>query len=208
MTDCKIEVLYFNGPGRAELVRLALAAGKNEFTDTRVEQKDWPELKSDPDGKPAKFFGSMPILTVNGVDTAQSQACSLYAAELGIDKDRTPAQRAKIVMVSNTHADLQAAMYKGMFGDDDSKAAGMKALPDTVARLCGGLERLYPESGFLLGGESPSLADLAVFDNFTSVFPGLKAMGQDLSKFPKLAAVVKAVGEFPPVSAYVAKRGF
>ncbi|EDV21293.1 expressed hypothetical protein [Trichoplax adhaerens] len=41
-----IKLTYFNGPGRAELIRLIFAQGGVDFTDERIEGKDWPELKS------------------------------------------------------------------------------------------------------------------------------------------------------------------
>eukprot|EP00039_Didymoeca_costata_P006427 m.90135 g.90135 ORF g.90135 m.90135 type:complete len:74 (+) comp13255_c0_seq12:2033-2254(+) len=71
-----------------------------------------------------------------------------------------------------------------------------------------GLENACPESGFIHGGETPSLGDLAIFDMFSSKFPGLKACGIDLSSYPKFTSVAEAVGKYPSVAAYCAKRGF
>ena len=41
-----IKLVYFNGAGRAEIVRLILAQGGVEYTDERIEGKDWPEVKT------------------------------------------------------------------------------------------------------------------------------------------------------------------
>nr|ABA55066.1 glutathione S-transferase [Trichoplax sp. BZ413]ABA55067.1 glutathione S-transferase [Trichoplax sp. BZ46] len=41
-----IKLTYFNAPGRAEIVRLILAQGGVEYTDERIEGKDWPEAKT------------------------------------------------------------------------------------------------------------------------------------------------------------------
>jgi glutathione S-transferase len=37
---------YFNGRGRAELVRLVFAAAGQEYEDVRFEREQWPEHKN------------------------------------------------------------------------------------------------------------------------------------------------------------------
>ena len=75
----------------------------------------------------------------------------------------------------------------------------------------GGLERLLEAKTtagpFFFSQCGPSLADLAVFDNVESPFPGLKKLGQDLSAYPKILALAKAVGEDAQISAFAA-NGF
>merc|ERR1712151_1070113 len=95
-------------------------------------------------------------------------------------------------------------MYKGLFGSEESKAAGMKALPAAVERYMGGLERMLPESGFVHGRDIPSLADLAIYNLMTSPFPGLIAMKQDMSAFPRVNSTTAAVKKFlnPPINMY------
>nr|AYN44498.1 glutathione S-transferase S2 [Brachionus rotundiformis] len=41
----KYKLYYFNARGRAELIRLILATGAQEFEDIRFEMNDWPEYK-------------------------------------------------------------------------------------------------------------------------------------------------------------------
>ena len=56
-----------------------------------------------------------------------------------------------------------------------------------------------------LFGEAPSLADLAVFDNVASPFPGLRALGiEPAGDYPKVAACADAVGADARVAAFVA----
>lgn len=50
---------YFNIRGRAELSRLLFAAANQPFEDRRIEQQDWPALKSQSPG------GKMPWLEIN-----------------------------------------------------------------------------------------------------------------------------------------------
>ena len=74
----KHEVVYFDGAGRAEAIRICLhvAKGVDGWKDTRIEGKDWPTLK------PTTPLGSLPILKVDGTDHCQSIALARYAAKL------------------------------------------------------------------------------------------------------------------------------
>ena len=45
-TAPKLKLTYFAGRGRAEVARLILAAGSVQYENVRVEEKDWPALKS------------------------------------------------------------------------------------------------------------------------------------------------------------------
>jgi len=209
----KPELIYFPGPGRAELTRLALAAGGVEYTDTRIPMDGWPAVKNDPKSVPAQMFGSMPCIEHGAVKIAQSTACAQYAADLGINKKNNPSaeDRALDTMMLGAHADLQAAMYKVLFGSDESKEAEKKTLPDKVASQLAGCERVYARSGdgpFLYGKGAPTLGDLAMMDVVTSPFPGLLALGIDLAPYPKLTAAVDACKEDANVKAYCEKRGF
>merc|ERR1712083_57788 len=110
-----------------------------------IEQDAWKAVKSDPESTPAKCFGSMPCIKHGNMLLAQSEATATYAAHLGIWKTRLGADPAKNraleMTVLGAHADLQAAMYKCLFGDDESKAKGKEALPQAAAGLLAGLER-------------------------------------------------------------------
>lgn len=201
-----VTVTYFDGPGRGEIVRLALAAGGVDFKDNRIKQSEWPEIKADPNSLPNKCFSSLPILSQGVVNIAQSQACATWAADMSLHKKFTPLQRAKVGMFLGAHADVQSNIYKCLFGTDESKAAGKANLPAALKPLLDGLEKNLPASGFLVG--KLSLGDLAVFDLVTNPFPGLRAMGIDLAPYPKITALVDAVGKDANVKAYTAKRGF
>jgi len=198
------ELTYFAGPGRAQLTRLVFAAGGVEFKDTRHSFEEWAKIKADPECLAHKGFGQMPFLTHGDVLIFQSHAVAQYAAEIGINKNRKWANealnRATDKMVLDTHKDVQSAMYKCLFGSDEGKKAGLEALPEATNKLVGGLERIIERSQtegspllFSSVEQGPSLGDLAIYDLVTSPFPGLKALGQDLSAFPKVNALVEAV---------------
>jgi len=207
-----LTLTYFNGPGRGELVRLALAAGDVTYEDNRIEQSAWPALKADASAVPAQMFGSMPCIQHGEFKLAQSMACAQYAADQGINLKNSPSaqDRALDTMMLGAHADLQTAMYACIFGNDESKNAGKAALPGAAATTLAGIERTYTRSAgtFLYGKSGPTLGDLAVFDVVTSVFPGLTALGVDLSSYAKINACVAACRADPLVKAYCDKRGF
>lgn len=199
------ELIYFNAPGRGQLTRLAFAAGGVAFKDMRIEMADWPAVKGDKESVPAQCFGSIPCIKHGDMLLAQSEATATYAAQLGIWKagilGATTAEqatnRATEMMVLGAHADLQAAMYKCLFGDEDSKAKGKEALPEASKPILEGLERILArkKSGgpYFFSQAGPSLADLAVYDFIESPFPGVKALQIDLAPYPKLRAVADAV---------------
>ena len=45
---------------------------------------------------------------------------------------------------------------------------------------------MIPFSGYITGGTQPAIADLVVFDVYSSPAPGLLAMDVDLTKYPKV----------------------
>ena len=51
--------------------------------------------------------------------------------------------------------------------------------------------------------DSPTLADLAVYDFLESPFTGLEALGVELAEFPKVLAVAEAVAKDPYVESYL-----
>ena len=95
-----------------------------------------------------------------------------------------------------------------LFGDDASKAAGRAALPAAAGKFLAALERALgrkaSDGPYFLGGDAPSLADLALFDNVSSPFPGLRALGIDLAAYPKVVACADAVGAVEGIKAFVA----
>jgi len=202
-TSSDPELMYFNGPGRANLTRLAFEAGGVKFIDTRVA--NWPEVKADPNSAPAQLFGVMPVIKHGDNLIGQSLAVALYAAELGIYQQgrlgETPGEvavnRATDIMLIQTNEDLRSTMYKCLFGDDESKAKGKEALPAAASKILDGIERALARKTspgpYFFSQNGPSLADLAVYDNIVSPFPGLDALGFDRSGYPKINALVDAV---------------
>ena len=214
----KPELMYFNGPGRANSTRLAFHVGGVEFDDTRVA--NWPEVKADPTTAPSQLFGYMPAIKHGETLVGESIATALYAAELGIWTKgvlgETPSEiaknRATEAMIALTYENLRSAMYKCLFGDDDSKAAGRAALPEASGKFLAAVERALQRKTspgpYFFSQSGPSLADLAVYDNVKSRFPGLEALGISIDEYPKITALVQAVAKVDAVIKYKEASGF
>jgi glutathione S-transferase len=198
---------YFDATGRANLTRLVFVAGNVEFIDQRVA--NWPEIKADPTSVPSKLFGQLPCIEHNGTMLAQSIALAFYAAELGIWKNMSAADRATDTMVLVTNDELKDVMLKCLFGDEESKKAGKEALQEKAGKLMAALEKMLErspcEGPFFTSASGPTLADLAVFDNIENLLPGLKALDFDFSAYPKLVACAHAVGETEAIKNFVEK---
>merc|ERR1719198_189635 len=188
-----VEVIYFDGPGRAELTRTALRAGRVPFTDTRFSFGEWPEIKK---GLPSTRFGSVPLLKHGGLLIAQSQATALYAAELGLTPNLSSSQRAYDLMYVGWHADIQAEMYKVLFAKDDVKEAATEEFKQKAPGILANVEAMLPATGFIHGAATPSLGDLAVHNACMSPFPGVVALGIDLEPYPKIVALNGSVTAF------------
>ena len=70
------EILYFDGSGRAEAIRILLHIANVDFTDTRFKGPEWAELK------PTTPLGSVPVLKIDDVQHCQSMSLARYAGKL------------------------------------------------------------------------------------------------------------------------------
>ena len=76
MSTSKHEILYFDGSGRAEAIRILLHIANVEFTDTRFKGTEWPAIK------PTTPLGSVPVLKIDGIQHCQSMSLARYAGKL------------------------------------------------------------------------------------------------------------------------------
>ena len=74
----KHELIYFDGPGRAEAIRITLSTGNIPFTDTRLDFASFGAAK-----KEGKFPSGLPVLKVgDALEFTQSIAILRYAAKI------------------------------------------------------------------------------------------------------------------------------
>lgn len=202
-----VEIHYFPIRGRAEVMKLLCAYGKEPFT---VVNPDYATMKTDLDAFP---FAQCPKLVDGDVNVSQSNACIRHLARKLKLYGKDEADMAMVDMLLDGVEDLRAKyiplIYVGKLEPDAKKAYwathGDKA---NVSQRNGGahfefLERLLRKAGgkWFVGG-SPTAADLAVFDVVhlhlrPALFPD-----EMRAAYPGLVAHHDAVGALEGVREY------
>eukprot|EP00284_Hemiselmis_tepida_P014223 CAMPEP_0174928928 /NCGR_PEP_ID=MMETSP1355-20121228/26857_1 /TAXON_ID=464990 /ORGANISM="Hemiselmis tepida, Strain CCMP443" /LENGTH=203 /DNA_ID=CAMNT_0016175111 /DNA_START=48 /DNA_END=659 /DNA_ORIENTATION=- len=153
----KITLTYFNAPGRAHGIRVALFTAGVAFEDKRIEGKDWPALK------PKTHGGSLPVLEIDGKMYTQSAALARWAGKKSTmyPKDDIEALRCDEVMAIGE--DLLAKT------PSSQDPAEKKRLREEFAKgfmklKCDMLEQYCAEAGdnFVSGGKDLTIADLSI----------------------------------------------
>jgi hypothetical protein len=67
------EVIHFNSPGRAEVIRIKLRNGGIDFKDTRISEPEWPTIKS------TTPLGFVPVPKIEDQSYCQSFANMLFS---------------------------------------------------------------------------------------------------------------------------------
>jgi len=199
----KYNLIYFNGRGRGEVIRLIFETAGQAYTDTRIERADWPSHKA---GTP---FGQLPVLEVDGVKLCQSNACARYVARAFKLAGKTDLEQAQADMVVDCFEDSIKPILTFFFEKDEAKKAEQKKkfleeqLPSSLALLESLLKTNHGGDKFWVGTEL-TWADLSFL-----IFAGwLKMAGAEnpLAKYPKLQALHSKVEKVPAIAAWIAKR--
>ncbi|KAI6219846.1 Glutathione S-transferase [Aphelenchoides fujianensis] len=69
-----MKLYYFDVRNLAEMSRMILHYGNVPFEDVRVDQSEWPELKT------KMLYGKLPLLEVHGKQLGESCAIARYLA--------------------------------------------------------------------------------------------------------------------------------
>jgi glutathione S-transferase len=213
----KPKLTYFNGRGRAEIIRLIFALAGVEYEDIRFQPNaDNAENPSRPNEQLLEFkktgksvTGQVPYLEIDNMQLVQSLSIARYlSAKYGF-LGNGEVQRLQHNIVVDTLEDFRLKFYFAILieKDEAKKAELTKAFWSTeVPKFAAIFEKLLDNnplhSGYFVG-EKVGLSDLAFFD-----FWGLlmNANPEATKPFEKLAAHNKLVGSLPAISAWVAKR--
>ncbi len=200
-----IELTYFQGPGRAEPVRLALRLGGVPFTDTRVDFPTFARLKAEG----ALPLGFVPVLKVDGLALSQTAAMLRYAARVG-DASLYPADPTDSFIVDSVidafNDTLASALTPSFREPDPAKKLAMRAefAAGAMARVFDYTESLLARSGgpFLLG-EALTIADLVIGCQLAAFASGrLDGLGPEhVAPWPRLVALGEAFGRHPRLAA-------
>jgi len=199
-----IKLIYFNGRGRGEIIRLVLAVAGVEYEDFRIERADWPSTH-----KAGTPFGQLPVVEVDGVKLCQSNACARYFARKYKLAGKSETEEAKVDMIVDCIDDLTKPIIKIFFEKDEAKKAELKKkfgeeeLPASLTYLENILKSNQGGDKFFVGNDM-TWADLYILVLVS--FVGMAGITDPFAKFPKQAALKKKVEAHPKVAAWLAKR--
>ncbi|XP_033746348.1 S-crystallin SL11-like isoform X2 [Pecten maximus] len=200
-------MIYFDGRGRAEPIRLALAVAGQAYEDKRIkDNEEWEKVKSD---MPQE---ALPVFSVDGDVISQSSAILRYVArEYGLYGDGNKSM-TKVDTIISTYEDFFTEMIKPFMEKDGEnkkemiKTFGEKAVPKYVSFIGKILSDNPEKSGWLVGSKL-TVADIVVFCMFGDV-EGM--LGKDTAKAfledVKLVAHNEKVASFPALKEWLAKR--
>ncbi|XP_065193251.1 hematopoietic prostaglandin D synthase-like [Sycon ciliatum] len=194
------KLTYFNGRGRAELLRYCLSFAGVEFEDNRLEMPAWPELKK------TMMPDYLPALEEDGVNlhegclAAQYIACKYgFGGETDVDKHIIGSYTYYIDRLLTSLLPSREIYAKN--GDVVlEKSFEEQELPAALAKL----EQLAAknEAG-VLHGKSITQADI----HFYYVASTLKDINpKPLEKTPALVALLDKVASHPRIKAWDDKR--
>ncbi|CAF0717784.1 unnamed protein product [Brachionus calyciflorus] len=162
MTEYKL--YYFNGKGRAEVIRLIFAAAGQKYQDIRFEREQWPELK------PKTPLGNVPVLEVvqNGKSFKFGQSLSIarYVARKFSLAGRGDEEQAEVEMYGDQVQDLFLELLKIRFEVNEARKNELRkkfqeeTLPNSLRVLDGKVAK--NGSGYLVAS-GLTWADLFLF---------------------------------------------
>eukprot|EP00971_Amphidinium_carterae_P160060 3173040-Amphidinium_carterae.1 len=184
-TGKPIELIYFDGVGRGQLMRYLLMAGNLEFKDTRLTRSEWQQMKQDSSSVPGRLFQQLPVLVHGDHTIGQSFAVASYIADIGLNTVSAPLphERAMDFCVHAAVEAIRKELYKVAFAPEGKgKQAAAKACAAEIRPFLDGLERLYGVVSYTpflyrTAESGPSLADIALLDVMFSEFPGIVRLG-------------------------------
>jgi glutathione S-transferase len=205
------ELYYWSVPFRGQFVRAVLAYGGKTWTeggDAAIGRlMDGPVSDM-----PVAFMGP-PVLVDRRADyaVAQMPAIVLYLGEtLGL-LPATPALRAATLKIVNDANDV----IDDLTLDGGRAMWTPKSWQDFVPRLkkwmsiweeTGRRHGLKPDSGFLLGGRTPEIADIVTATLWSTMTERFAAIGAILADTaPVTAALTRRVANLPPLVELAAK---
>lgn len=204
-----IKLTYFDSPGRAEPVRMALHMGGVAFEDHRVRFPEFANARA----AGAYPLNAVPVLEVDGVQIVQTAAMLRYAARVG-DTSLYPSDPWLALLVDSAldcfNDTLSTALMPSLFERDADKKLAMRAefAAGPMARVYTYVEGLLGHSGGpFVAGAAMSIADLVIALQVQSIRAGvLDGLSPGtLAPYPRIQALADAFAADPRVVAYRAR---
>ncbi|XP_055345884.1 glutathione S-transferase 1-like [Paramacrobiotus metropolitanus] len=199
------KLVYFDGRGRAELLRLTFVAANRKFEDVRVDVMGWPSLRT------TTPWGTLPLLEVDGRTVAQSNAIARYLARSFLLAGQDKWQEVLVDSVIEAASDFLAKiLHIGEFkGNDLEKADAVHKFKEvTVPSVLSNFDRFISQhgnNGFTVGNHM-TIADIAIFSVLDNLFHHGILDSQSLEHYPGVKAAFKSVKTQPRIAAYLNER--
>ncbi|KAM3725966.1 Glutathione S-transferase [Dirofilaria immitis] len=195
------KLIYFNGRGRAEVIRLLFAQANVRYEDIRITREEWSTLK------PKTPYGHVPLLNVNDRTLAESHAIEKYLARkfglLGEDEW----EAAKIDEIILNLEDLMRKLLPWIHEKNDTNKVELfeKLAESDVIPFFERYEQFLKNSnsGYFVGNKV-SAADFSVF-NMLQIFED-QFTPEQMKKYPKLKEFFVKIGQMPKIKAWIEKR--
>jgi len=198
-----LQLTYFDSPGRAEPIRVALFLAKIPFEDRRIKFPEFTALRE----QGVFPLGSVPVLSVDGTSIVQTAAILRYVARLGAPQLYPTDAYAGLIVdsVLDTFNDtVSHALTPSLFERDPAKKLEMRAafVSGMMAKACTYVEGLI--QGPFLTGDSLSIADIVLGETVrqyrSGTLDGITA--EALAPYPKLRALGDAYAAHPLILEY------
>lgn len=204
MSHPRYAVLYFPVHGRAEAIRVLLAALDLPFEDREITRDTWMSVKA------TLPLGQAPVLIEIGPDGAetmvpQSQAILRHLGRVHGAAGRSEAEMLRADVVAETVHDLRAPLAPALAPNVRGKdPAGLKAvldekLPPSLARL----EQLHGPGAGLFVNDRPTWADAVAFDTLDTLDT---ISPSTLAPYPGLRSFLDTMRALPSLASYLANR--
>lgn len=203
----KIVLTYFDAPGRAEPIRIALFIAGLPFEDRRLKFPEYAALKE----QGAFPLGSVPTLEVDGVVMTQTAAMLRYIARVG-NTNLYPSKPFDAFVVDSAldsfNDTLSHALRPSLMERDITKKLEMRAefVAGPMQKVFGYVEGLLERfGGPFLGGSEMSIADLVIAQQVSQIRAGVLdgITVETLAPYPRLNALTDAYLHHPSIVAYL-----
>nr|CAX72409.1 Glutathione S-Transferase [Schistosoma japonicum] len=168
-----VKLIYFNGRGRAEPIRMILVAAGVEFEDERIEFQDWPKIK------PTIPGGRLPIVKITDKRgdvkmMSESLAIARFIARKHNMMGDTDDEYYIIEKMIGQVEDVESEYHKTLMKPPEEKEKISKEIlngkvPFLLQAIC---ETLKESTGNLTVGDKVTLADvvlIASIDHITDL---------------------------------------
>lgn len=204
-----LELTYFDAPGRAEPIRVALHLAGLAYTDRRLKFPEFAEAKA----KGEFPLGSVPMLKIDGVSVVQTAAILRWVARQG-DAGLYPTDaRAALdvdTVLDSFNDTLSNALMPSLFERDMAKKLELRAAlgAGIMAKAFAYAEQVLERSGGpFIAGKALSIADLVVAQEVLAIRGGALdgITAEYLAAYPKVSALADAYLADPRIAAYAKK---